>query len=147
MTNFESLEDAVQASVAPSRFRTLLLGLFSTLALALAAAGIFGVLSYSLSQRTNEIGIRLALGASPGSIRKMALAEGAKLAAAGLGLGAVAALALERLLQSELYAITVRDPATFVGAGAVLGAVALAACYVPARRAMRIDPAIALRHE
>ncbi|MDE3137029.1 MAG: ABC transporter permease [Acidobacteriota bacterium] len=147
VTNFQPLQSAVGASVAQPRLRALLLGLFGALALILAAAGIFGVLSYSVSQRTNEIGIRLALGASPGSIRKMALAEGAKVGAVGLGAGALAALALARLLQNELYSVTVRDPATFVGAGVLLGAVALAACYVPARRAMRVDPAIALRHE
>ncbi len=147
VTNFQPLQSAVGASVAEPRFRALLLGLFGGLALILAAAGIFGVLSYSVSQRTNEIGIRLALGASPGSIRKMALAEGAKLAAAGLGAGAMAALALARLLQSEVYAVTVRDPATFVVAGALLGAVAIAACWIPARRAMRVDPMVALRYE
>jgi putative ABC transport system permease protein len=147
VTNFQPLQSAVGASVAQPRLRALLVGLFGALAVILAAAGIFGVLSYSVSQRTNEIGIRLALGASPGSIRKMALAEGAKLAAAGLGAGALAALALARLLQSELYGVTVRDPATFIGAGALLGAVALAACYIPARRAMRVDPIVALRYE
>ena len=147
VTEFEPLQNAVAASVASPRFRTLLLGLFGALALALAAAGIFGVLSYSVSQRTNEFGVRIALGASPGSIRQMALAEGAKLAAAGLGAGALAAFGLAHLLQSQLYAVTTRDPLTYLGAAVLLAAVALAACYMPARRAMRVDPVEALRHE
>jgi putative ABC transport system permease protein len=147
VTNFQSLQAAIQSSVAQPRFRTLLLSLFGALALALAAVGIFGVLSYSLSQRTGEIGIRLSLGASPGSIRKMALLEGAKLAAVGLGAGALAAFGLARLLRSELYAVTAHDLYTFVAAAVLLAAVALAACYVPARRAMRVDPVTALRHE
>ncbi len=147
VTNFGPLQAAIQASVAQPRFRTFLLSLFGALALVLAASGIFGVLSYSLSQRTGEIGIRFSLGASPASIRKMALLEGAKLAAIGLAAGALASFALARLLRSELYAITAHDPYTFVAAAVLLAAVALAACYVPARRAMRVDPVTALRHE
>jgi predicted permease len=147
VTDFESLSYAVETSVAQPRFRTLLLGLFGLMALVLAAAGIFGVISYSVSRRTHEIGIRLALGASPRSIRRMVLGEGVKLAATGLGIGIVAAFALARLLRGELYGIGAMDPLTFTGAAVLLAGVALAACYLPARRAMRVEPVVALRQE
>jgi putative ABC transport system permease protein len=147
VTDFESMSYAVETTAAQPRFRALLLGLFGLLALVLAAAGIFGVISYSVSRRTHELGIRIALGASPHAMRQMVLGEGGKLAAEGLGIGAVAALVLTRFLRSELYGIGAMDPATFVGAGILLAGVALAACYVPARRAMRIDPISALRDE
>jgi putative ABC transport system permease protein len=147
VTDFESLSYAVSSSVAQPRFRTLLLGLFGVMALVLAAAGIFGVISYSVSRRTHEIGIRLALGASPGSIRRMVLREGVNLAAAGLGIGLVAAFAFTRLLRGELYGIGATDPFTYAGAAILLAGVALAACYFPARRAMRLEPVVALRQE
>jgi predicted permease len=147
VTDFESLSYGVEASVAQPRFRTLLLGLFGVMALVLAAAGIFGVIAYSVSRRTHEIGIRLALGASPRSIQKMVLREGVNLALAGLGIGVVASFALTRLLRSELYGISATDPFTFTGAAVLLAGVALAACYLPARRAMRVEPVVALRQE
>jgi len=147
VTDFESLSYAVASSVAQPRFRTLLLGLFGVMALVLAAAGIFGVISYSVARRTHEIGIRLALGASPGSIRRMVLREGLNLAGAGLGIGLVAAFAFTRLLRGELYGIGATDPFTFAGAAILLAGVALAACYIPARRAMRVEPVVALRQE
>jgi predicted permease len=147
VTDFESLSFAVEATVAQPRFRTLLLGLFGLMALVLAAAGIFGVISYSVSRRTHEIGIRLALGASPRSIRKMVLREGVNLAAVGLGIGTAAAFAVTRFLRSELYGIGATDPLTFAGAAILLAAVALTACYLPARRAMRVEPVVALRQE
>lgn len=147
VTDAGFLADSLNASVAQPRFRTLLLGLFGVLALVLAAAGIFGVISYSVSCRTRELGIRMALGASPRAIRRMVLQEGFRIAAIGLGIGVIAALALTRFLKSQLYGIGATDPYTFLGAAILLLIVALAACYIPARRAMRVDPMVALRYE
>jgi putative ABC transport system permease protein len=147
VTNVASMPDVLESSVAQPRFRTWLLGLFGVLAVLLAAAGIFGVISYSVSCRTQEIGIRVALGATSQTIRKMVLLEGLKLAGAGLGVGAIAALGLARFLKSELFGVGAADPLTFFGAAALLVVVALAACYIPARRATRVDPMVALRYE
>jgi putative ABC transport system permease protein len=147
VTDFESLSYAVQATAAQPRFRTMLLGLFGLVALVLAAAGIFGVISYSVSRRTQELGIRIALGATPGAILRMVLREGGKLAAAGLVVGIVAALILTRFLRSLLFDIKPTDPLTFVAVAILLAIVALAACWIPARRAMRVDPMVALRYE
>lgn len=141
------LANSLNESLAQPRFRTMLLGLFGALALALAAAGIFGVIAYSVSCRTRELGIRLALGASPSAIQKMILQEGLRIAGAGLTVGLVAALALTRFLGGQLYGIGATDPDTFASAAILLLVVALAACYVPARRAMRVDPMVALRYE
>ncbi len=147
VTDFQSLPSGIQATAAQPRFRAELLALFGLLALALASAGIFGVISYSVSRRTHEFGIRAALGATPSSIQRMVLREGAVLALEGLAIGIAVALLLARFLQSELYFIGAADPLTYAGAAAVLAAVALAATLVPARRAMRLDPTRALRHE
>jgi putative ABC transport system permease protein len=147
ITDIASMPDVLESSVAQPRFRTWLLGLFGVVALLLAAAGIFGVISYSVSCRTQEIGIRVALGASPSSILKMVLREGLLLAVAGLCVGAVAALVLARFLKSQLYGVGAYDPLTFVGAALILIMVALAVCYIPARRATKVDPLVALRYE
>jgi putative ABC transport system permease protein len=147
VTDFASVAYAVEATASAARFRTLLLGLFGAIALVLAAAGIFGVLAYSVSRRTNELGIRMALGATPAAIGRMVLREGGMLAAAGLSIGTIAALFLTRFLQSQLYGVGVDDPWTFVATAILLAGVALAACYIPARRALRLDPTRALRHE
>jgi putative ABC transport system permease protein len=147
VTDVESLPDALGASVTQERFRTLLLSSFSGIALILAAVGIFGVISYSASQRTHEIGIRMALGAQQRDVLRLILGQGAKLALLGLGAGAVAALLLTRLMASLLYGVSPSDPLTFGAVAIVLLGVAVTASYIPGRRAMRVDPMVALRHE
>jgi putative ABC transport system permease protein len=147
VTDFESLSFRVQSTAAQPRFRMLLLGLFGLIALVLSAAGIFGVVSYSVTRRTQELGIRMALGATPAGILKIVLYEGARLAAAGLAVGIVAALFLTRFLRTMLFEVKPADPLTFAAVAILLGLVALAACYIPARRAMRVDPMVALRYE
>jgi putative ABC transport system permease protein len=147
LTDVESFPDALGASVAQERFRTLVLSSFSGIALILAAVGIFGVISYSASQRTHEIGIRMALGAQQRNVLRLILGHGAKLALLGLGAGAVAALLLTRLMASLLYGVSATDPLTFGTVAIVLLGVAVTACYIPAHRAMRVDPMVALRHE
>ncbi|MFZ0860970.1 MAG: ABC transporter permease [Candidatus Sulfotelmatobacter sp.] len=147
VTDVESFPEAVGASVAQERFRTLLMSSFSGIALILAAVGIFGVISYSASQRTHEIGIRIALGAQQRNVLRLILGQGTKLALLGLGAGAAAALPLTRLMAGLLYGVSATDPLTFGAVGIVLLGVAVTACYIPARRAMRVDPMVALRHE
>ncbi|HLY16269.1 MAG TPA: FtsX-like permease family protein, partial [Bryobacteraceae bacterium] len=129
------------------RFFTILTGVFAALALALAAAGLYGVLSYAVSLHTHEIGIRMALGASASKVRLMIVRQGLTLAGGGLLAGAAAALVLTRLLKSQLFAISPLDPATYAIALATLIVVAALAAFLPARRATRVDPVIALRHE
>ncbi len=147
VTDVASFPDVLGASIAQERFRTFLLSAFSGIALILAAVGIFGVMSYSASQRTHEIGIRMALGAQQHNVLRLILWQGAKLALLGLGAGAVAALLLTRWMAGLLYGVSSTDPLTFGAVAIVLLGVALTACYIPARRAMRVDPMVALRHE
>ena len=147
VTDVESFPDAVGASITQERFRTLLLSLFSALALVLAAVGIFGVISYSASQRTREIGIRMALGAQPQDVLRMILKQGTRLALIGVGIGAVAAVFLTRLMAGLLYGVRPADPLTFAAVAILLSLVATLACCIPARRAMRVDPLVALRYE
>jgi putative ABC transport system permease protein len=147
VTDVESLPEAVGASVAQERFRTLLMSSFGGIALILAAIGIFGVISYSASQRTHEIGIRMALGAQQRNVLRLILGQGTKLALLGLGVGAAAALPLTHLMAGLLYGVSATDPLTFGAVGMVLFGVAVTASYIPARRAMRVDPMVALRHE
>ena len=147
VTDVDSFPDALGQSISEERFRTFLLGSFSAMALVLAAVGIFGVISYSASQRTQEIGIRTALGAQRRDVMRLILGEGAKLALLGLGIGLVLALPLTRLIASLLYGVSTTDPLTFGAVAIVLFSVAVAACYIPARRATRVDPIVALRYQ
>jgi putative ABC transport system permease protein len=134
-------------AVAPQRFRTALVGIFAGLAMVLAAIGISGVLGYSVSRRTQEIGVRMALGASPGEVLRQILGDGLRLVAIGATVGIAAALLLTRFMRSLLFGVGPADALTYVGVGVLLLLVALAACYFPAHRAMRVDPNVALRHE
>jgi putative ABC transport system permease protein len=147
VTAVESMSTAIDSTVAQPRFRAWLLGLFGLMALILAAAGIFGLISYSVARRTREIGIRMALGASPGNVRRQILRESARFVLIGVGVGVAVALGVVRLLSSMLFTVRPADPLTFIGVALLLAAVALLACYIPARRATRVDPMIALRHE
>ena len=143
----QTLDSIVSAVISVRRFATVLLGLFASLALALAAVGIFSVMAYSIAQRTHEIGIRMALGARRVAVMRMILSNSAKLAAFGIGLGIAASLALTRLLSALLYNVEATDPLTFICVTLLLAAIAMGASYLPARRAMSIDPITALRHE
>ena len=147
VTDIASLPDVLNASVAQPRFRTLLLGLFGAIGLLLAAVGIFGVVSYSVSRRTHELGIRLALGAQPGAVLGMILRETLALTLIGIAVGASCALATARLITHLLFEVTPYDPVTLGLVSLVLVAVGALAGYIPARRAMRVDPVVALRHE
>ncbi len=142
-----TLEEAVARSEAEPRFHTILLGVFAALGLTITLVGIYGVISYSVSQRTREIGIRMALGAQSRDVLRQVLREGMKLALAGLAIGIIAALALTRVLASLLFEVRATDPATFVMVASLLACVAFAACYLPARRATKVDPLVALRYE
>lgn len=134
-------------SIATERLTLVLLGLFSALALTLAAIGIYGVLSYSVAQRTHEIGIRMALGARTVGVLRMVLSQAGKMALLGIVIGLVASLALTRMMASLLFGVSASDPLTFSAVGVILFLVAMVASYIPARRAMRVDPMVALRYE
>ncbi len=147
ITEVTTMDELLAASVATRRFTMMLLTVFAALALILAAVGIYGVMSYAVSQRTQEIGIRIALGAQTRDIQRMIIGRGARLAFAGTLLGMAGGLGAARLVASMLYRVRPSDPAIFLGVSALLIAVALLACWIPARRAMRVDPIIALRYE
>jgi len=145
VTDIRTLEQIKTESAANTRVRTTLLAVFAVLALLLSAVGIYGVISYTVAQRTHELGVRAALGASGGRLMRMVLANGLALTASGLALGLAGALAVTRVLSTLLFGVGARDPLTLIVSAAILLAVALAACYVPARRAARLDPLAALR--
>jgi putative ABC transport system permease protein len=141
------LRERVAGTLTPRRFNTGLLGGFAALALVLAALGIASVLAFSVTERTHEIGVRQALGAQSRDVLTLVIRQGMTLVIIGAALGLAGALALTRLLKSLLFGVTATDPLTFVVVTVLLFAVALLACWIPARRAMRVDPLIALRHE
>ncbi len=147
VASVRTMDDVISAAQSRPRFLTMLLTLFAGVALVLAAVGIYGVISYSVAQRTGEFGIRMAMGASPGDVRRMVLGQGLVLGLAGVFVGAAGALALTRLIRGLLFGISSFDPLTFLVMAAVLTAVTLAACWAPARRATRVDPMVALRYE
>jgi predicted permease len=147
ITDVTTLDESLAATVAARRFSMMLLTVFAGLALVLAAVGIYGVMSYAVSQRTQEIGIRVALGAQTRDIQRMIIGRGARLALAGTLLGLAGALGAARMIASMLYRVRPVDPGIFLGVPGLLIAVALLACWIPARRAMRVDPIIALRYE
>jgi predicted permease len=147
MYETKPMEEIVAESLAARRFSMILLSVFAALALLLSSIGIYGVLSYVVGQRSREIGIRIALGAQRADVLRLMLGEGMKMALVGVAIGIVAALALTRLMVQMLFGVSATDPLTFLGVAAVLAGVALAACYIPARRAMRVDPIVALRYE
>jgi putative ABC transport system permease protein len=145
--DIQSLEQAISSWVAPQRFWMRLFGIFAGLAVLLAAIGIYGVISYSVSQRTHEIGVRMALGAERNDVLKLVLRQGLKLALIGVAIGIAGSFALTRLIAQFLYGVKATDPMTFAAVALLLTAVALAASYIPARRATKVDPLVALRHE
>jgi predicted permease len=144
---FQPMVKVVSDSIGAQRFTMILLGVFAALALLLSAVGIFGVISYVTGQRTQEIGIRVAMGAQSSDVLRLVLGHGMRVALLGVAIGLAAALGLTRLIASQLYGVSANDPLTFVGVAALLTLVALAACYIPARRAMLVDPMVALRYE
>jgi predicted permease len=147
LLNIRTMDDSVSASLSQARFTMLLLGAFAGLALLLAVVGIYSVMSYSVSRRTNEIGIRVALGASRGDVLLLIVRQALLLALTGSVMGIAGALSLSRLMASQLYGVRPTDPLTFITVAALLMVVSLVASYIPARRAMRIDPMNALRYE
>ncbi|HTU36207.1 MAG TPA: FtsX-like permease family protein [Candidatus Acidoferrum sp.] len=147
VSDMKSMDARIAESLGPQRFAASLLAVFAVLATILAAVGLYGLVSYSVTQRTNEMGIRMALGANRGDILQMVLRESARVAAIGAGVGIIAGLILTRAMRGVLYGVAAYDPVSFGGSAAALILVALAASYIPARRATRVDPMVALRYE
>jgi putative ABC transport system permease protein len=147
VSDVRTMNQVMAETVGRARFSTLLFGLFAGLATLLAAVGIFGVMNYSVTLRTREIGLRMALGAQPARVLMLVLKQGLLLTLVGVGIGLAVALALTRVMSSLLFGVNATDPATFVAIVPLLTAVSLLACYIPARRATRIDPLVALRYE
>jgi predicted permease len=143
----ETLHEVMADTLAPRRLTMMLLGIFAALALTLSCVGLYGVISYFVGERTREIGVRMALGARRGDVLRLVLSQGSKMAFAGVAAGTLLAFALTRLIRSQLFGVSAHDPLTFSAVAALLVLVALAACYIPARRASRIEPVIALRCE
>jgi predicted permease len=147
VSNISAMEEVTAQSIGQERFTLLLLGLFSALALSLAAAGIYGVMSYAVAQRTHEIGVRVALGAQTRDVLKLVVSQGMALVLAGVGIGLASSLALTGFIRGLLFGVSATDPMTFVAISILLSVIALLACYLPARRATKVDPMVALRRE
>jgi putative ABC transport system permease protein len=147
LSDVKTMDLYLGAAVAQPRFSALLFGLFAMLALSLAAVGLYGVMAYTVSQRTREVGVRVALGAQTADVLRLIIAQGMKLTLLGVGVGLAGAFALMRLMKTLLYGVSATDPLTFAVVALSLSLVALAACYLPARRAAKVDPLLALRHE
>jgi putative ABC transport system permease protein len=145
--NIKTMDELVAESFAQPSVLSLLLGTFAALALVLAVVGIYGVMAYSVTQRTHELGVRMALGAKRGDVLRLVLASGAKLILAGVAVGLAGALVANRLVATLLFGVSSTDPATFVAVALLLSAVAMIATYLPAHKATRVEPVIALRHE
>ena len=143
--SLRTMNDVVERSLVRPRFLSLLLGTFSVIAVALAAVGIFGVMAYTVTQRTQEIGVRVALGASTSNVLSMVVGQGLKMTLIGMGVGLVGSFFLSRVMVGLLFQISATDPLTFVVVGVGLTIVGLVACFVPASRAARVDPMVALR--
>jgi predicted permease len=146
-SNFDSMDTAISDSLASRRFTMILLGVFAALALLLSSLGIYGVMSYVAGQRSHEIGIRLALGAQRRDVLRLVLGHAARMALIGIAIGLAAAAGLTRLMASQLFGVSTHDPLTFASVAVLLVLVALAACYIPARRAMQVDPMVAVKYE
>jgi putative ABC transport system permease protein len=147
VADVRTMEQWLATSVAAPRYRTTLLALFALLAMVLACTGIYGVLSYSVSQRTHEIGVRMALGARQLDVLKLVVRQGMGLVMIGVAVGLAGAVALTRVMSTLLFGVGAKDPVTFAVVAALLSLVAFVACYIPARRAARVDPLVALRYE
>ncbi len=147
IASVRTMQDVYEKSLARTSFTLVMLGIAGAMALALGIVGIYGVISYTVAQRQREIGIRLALGAQRGDVLQMILRQGAQMALAGVVIGVAGAFALTRLMTNLLFGVTAHDPLTYGAVAALLFVVALLACYIPARRAMRVDPIVALRYE
>jgi putative ABC transport system permease protein len=147
VSDVKTMDQRILMSMGPRRSAVALLGVFAVTAILLAAIGLFGLVRYSVAQRTQEIGIRMALGAQPRDVMTMVVREGGRLALAGIAIGTVLAFTLMQIVKSSLYGVSAADPLTFLAVAVLLAGVALVACYIPARRATRVDPLVALRYE